>query len=160
MHQSAEIDNSSSQGTSSRLSPDRRGVTITRMFRILLVLNLVGALNACPFVCMGHAAGSDRSDAATETCPCCASSHAPDSDEPMVPAEEDGCCDCICNGAVVSDETTVSLDVWESVSFLDLLLLHNRVSAELTESAVAPDVTRGKQPPGRFQRSTLRALRI
>ncbi len=83
--------------------------------RILLVLGLL----ACPFQCMGALAchgGKEVASAPQSRCQCCP--HEDDQPEvPGLPLSGDDCCDCICDGAVLSCQESVGMDVASAVLF-------------------------------------------
>jgi hypothetical protein len=94
------------------------------MHRLVTVLLLVCTLLACPFECMGHAAGrcgsvGDGASVSKPACHCCARQcpavPAPSTDEaPGTPARGVPCGDCLCCGAVLPDHTDFMLSVGQA----------------------------------------------
>ena len=79
------------------------------MFRSSLMWWLVGCVLACPFQCMsGYALAAACSSAPVSeaTCDCCHHDDAP-SDSPDLPFDNGGCCDCICEGAILASDDSV-----------------------------------------------------
>lgn len=89
------------------------------MFRIPIHLCLIACLLACPMRCLTHGCGQVSEFGSVQQVTCCdACKGSQDSESPEDPASDSGCdCgQCICHGALASDETI-------DVGALDLLSL-------------------------------------
>lgn len=129
---------------------------IRGMWRSLLVLALVFALNVCPFVCLGHrCAAADEAEA----CPCCADCNLPE-EAPIDDRSDSGCCDCVCDGAVLSARQGDALDHWVMDGVLFVLPVADALPEEGLGSACREFSFASRRPAGRFSGSMLRALRV
>jgi hypothetical protein len=124
----------------------------------LLVLSMLTSLVVCPFECMGRmTAGQDKSASAGKCC--CCSHGRTDSQDPSDPSPGSPRCDCICNGALLTDSVLLSMDATfagtvnlsEATALLELTL-----AAAHAESAEAARRIR----PGRSVHLALHSLQI
>lgn len=126
------------------------------MWRSLLVLSLVLALNVCPFVCLGHRCAEANE---AEACPCCAKCNLPE-EAPIDGGSDSGCCDCVCNGAVLSARHGDTIDIVLTDGLLFVLPVADALSEESLDPACREFTFATRLPPGRFSGSMLRALRV
>lgn len=75
------------------------------MRNILLVLAMLISHIVCPFQCMGQHAAAQESVAPTR-CHCC-SHPASETNDPLAPQDDEVRCDCICQGATLSEHFTL-----------------------------------------------------
>jgi hypothetical protein len=80
---------------------------LNRLVSILLGV----ALLACPLLCGAASVDAADVDAEPAKCSCCCHS----TDTPTTPGEEcpepDGCCQCVCGGAIVEHAAEVQIDL-------------------------------------------------
>jgi hypothetical protein len=79
------------------------------MRQFLLVFSMLTSLVVCPFDCMGRMTTGDAVGMSVGGCRCC-SQCGSDSDDPCTPNSDGQRCDCICNGAVLTDSVSISAD--------------------------------------------------
>ena len=79
------------------------------MRQCLLVLSMLMSLVVCPFDCMGRMTTADVTGVSAGGCPSCTHCGT-DSDDPCGPNSGGQRCDCICNGAVLTDNVSISAD--------------------------------------------------
>lgn len=70
---------------------------------------MLASLLVCPFDCMGRMAEGQGTLTAGGECCCCSRCNT-NSDEPREPNSDGQRCDCICNGAVLTDSISISFD--------------------------------------------------
>lgn len=133
------------------------------MFRTVHALLLILALIACPYRCGG--AMACNSVQATHSCPCCkhrrppreggqASNAAGKQRVPAAP-ENDCHCDCLCRGAVLSDDEAV-----KSASITSELFLVPELPSQISVAGDSKSAAEPADSPPRCSCSAGRHLRL
>ncbi len=128
----------------------------------LLILWLVGSVLACPFQCMGVFAHEQSDSAATiieQHCECCPHQRQ-DSDAPPLPISDEECCDCICDGAVLTSQQSLGLADLSSSVALTIVDADSIVSSQLIGPSLAWDTAASSGKPGRALRLAMRSLQV
>src|SRR5262245_48011585 len=79
------------------------------MHGFLLVLSMLTSLIVCPFECMGRMTAGHGSIESGRKC-CCCSHGGTNSDDAGEPNPDSPRCDCVCNGALLTDNVSFSID--------------------------------------------------
>lgn len=128
------------------------------MRHLLLILSMLASLVVCPFDCMGRMADGQGALMAGGKCCCCSHCNT-NSDEPCEPNSDGQRCECICNGAVLTDSISIAFD--QSVTW-GIGAAHVAIPLELTPSAARHenDDAVGRMRPGRSRHLALHSLQV
>ncbi len=102
------------------MPPQIANVVVMREWTLILLMLV--SLIACPFDCMGRMTAGGVTDTCSGRC-CCCSRHQTNSDTPTPTHPTEQRCDCICNGALITDSVVVNLDCPSSCHVGPLLIV-------------------------------------
>ncbi|MDZ4686215.1 MAG: hypothetical protein SH850_14200 [Planctomycetaceae bacterium] len=128
------------------------------MRQLLLVLSMLTSFVVCPFDCMGRMTTGDAVGLSAGGCRCC-SQCGTDSDDPSAPTSDGQRCDCICNGALLTDSVSISADgsmAWSVDAVIAAAPVALGLAAARQESQNAADRMR----PGRSLHLALHSLQV
>ena len=130
------------------------------MSKSLTALLMIAGLVACPFRCTAQSAPPQPAKAVADSgCRCCAHRSKP-AKAPAAPKSDDDCCNCICNGAVLTDrESGVAVELSHVDSAVDAGAMGVVQSVRVT-SCRRLDDDPGRGMPGRARRLAIHSLQI
>ena len=130
------------------------------MSHSLTALLMIASLVACPFRCTAQSTRPQPAKAVADSgCRCCAHRSKP-AEAPASPKSDDDCCNCICNGAVLTDrDSHVAVELSHVVSAVHAGAMGVDRSVRVT-SCRRVDDDPGRGLPGRARRLAMHSLQI
>ncbi len=130
------------------------------MSKSLTALLMIVGLVACPFRCTAQSTRTQPAkEVADSGCRCCAHRSKP-TEAPAAPKSDDDCCNCICNGAVLTDrESDVAVERSLVAAAVDISAMGVAEFARVTTCRRWDDDS-GRGMPGRARRLAIHSLQI